>query len=140
MIKRIVVAVDFSDASCRAAAYAVDELAPQLKAEVVLVTVLEPSDLRLAVRAGLHGFATDEDVHRKVREWIEEQFQKIRGGSENVTRDVRRGLPDRELIEAIHEHKADLVVMGASGLGHRTPMGSKAEYVLKHAGVPLVLL
>ena len=141
MIRRIVVPVDFSEASCRAANYAMRELAPQLQAEVVFVTVLEPSDLRVAMSAGLHGFETDEDLHRQVRDWIEEQFRKIESAAPGeAKRDVRRGLPERELIEAIHEHHADLVVMGASGIGRRSPIGRKAEHVLRHGGVPIVLL
>jgi hypothetical protein len=35
MIRRLVVPVDFSEVSCRAAQYAVETLAPQLDAEVI---------------------------------------------------------------------------------------------------------
>ena len=142
MIERIVVPVDFSEASRRAARYAVEELAPQLRAEVVFVTVLEPSDLRVAMNAGLHGFETDEDLHRQVHDWIEEQFKRVESSDDAVKarRDVRRGLPEREIVEAIHEHNASMVVMGAAGIAKRIPIGSKAEYVLRHVDVPLLLL
>ena len=142
MIERIVVPVDFSDAACRAARYAVEELAPQLRAEVVFVTVLEVSDLRVAMSAGLHGFDTDEELHRQVQEWIEEQFQKIESAQDSVKarRDVRRGMPDREIVAAIVEHDASMVVMGAVGIAKALPLGSKAEYVLRHVDVPLVLI
>ena len=137
MIRRIVVPVDFSDASRRAARYALDELAPPFGAEVVLVTVLDVSDLRVAMRAGLHGFDSDEELHAQVHDWIEEQFSKI---GATARRDVRRGLPEREIVEAIAEHEADLVVMGAVGITKRIPIGSKAEYVLRHVDIPLLLL
>lgn len=142
MIQRIVVPVDFSEASRRAARYAVAELAPQLKAEVTFVTVLEVGDLRVAMSAGLHGFDTDEELHAQVRQWIEDQFHGIDGPEDVVTaqRDVRRGIPEREIVEAIQEHEADLVVMGAVGIARRIPIGSKAEYVLRHADVPLLLI
>jgi nucleotide-binding universal stress UspA family protein len=142
MIKRIVVPVDFSENSKRAARYAVEELAPQLGASVVFVTVLEVSDLRVAMSHGLHGFETDEDVHRLVRAWVEEQFAALETGQGSVkaTRDVRRGLPEREIVEAIHQHSADLVVMGAHGIGGRNPIGTKAEHVLAQGNVPLLLL
>jgi nucleotide-binding universal stress UspA family protein len=141
MIKRIVVPVDFSEVSCRAARYVTEELAPQLQAEVVLMTALEASDLRVAMSHGLHGFGSDEDVHRMVRDWIEEQFAKIESGLGTVKakRDVRRGIPEREIVEAIGEHRADLVVMGAHGIGNRRPIGSKAQHVLAHSPVPLLL-
>jgi nucleotide-binding universal stress UspA family protein len=137
MIRRIVVCLDFSDASCRAAHVATHELAPSLGAEVVLVTVLEASDIRVAMNAGLHGFDTDEELHARVEKWVEEQFAKV--GS-NARRDIRRGLVERELLEAVHEHDADMVVMGAVGIAKRFPMGSKAEYVLRHTSIPLLLV
>lgn len=143
MIKRVVVPVDFSEASIRGARYAVDELAQQLGAEVIFVTVLELSDLRVAMSAGLHGFDNDEELHRQVETWIEEQFHRIESaqGSVKTTRDIRRsGLPEREIVEAIREHHADLVVMGSVGIAKRFPFGSKAEYVIRHCDVPLVLL
>jgi nucleotide-binding universal stress UspA family protein len=142
MIKRIVVPVDFSDVSCAAAAFAVRELAPQLGADVIFVTVLEASDLRVAMSAGLHGFDNDEELHRQVAEWVEEQFAKVESaeGAVKATRDVRRGLVDRELVEAIREHNADLVVMGSAGITKRVPLGSKAEYVLRHSSVPVTLI
>lgn len=142
MIKRIVVPIDFSDTSCRAATYAVEELAPQLGADVVFVAVLEVSDLRVAMSQGLHGFETDEDVHRMVQEWVETQFAKVESaqGSAKAKRDVRRGDPEREILEAISEHKADLVVMGAHGIGRRNPIGSKASHVLASSGVPVMLI
>jgi nucleotide-binding universal stress UspA family protein len=142
MIKRIIIPVDFSENSCRAAKYAVEELAPALGAEVVFVSVLEVSDLRVAMSHGLHGFETDEDVKRMVNDWIEEQFAKIESSAGNVkaTRDIRRGLPEREILEAIKEHRGDLVVMGAHGMSHRNPIGGKSEYILAHSEVPLMLM
>lgn len=142
MIRRILVPVDFSEVSCGAARYAVTELAPQLGAEVVFVTVLEASDLRVAMSAGLHGFDTDEEVHRQVAEWVESQFAKVESadGATKARRDVRRGIVEREILEAIQEHDADMVVMGSIGIARRLPIGSKAEYVLRHSNVPLLLI
>jgi nucleotide-binding universal stress UspA family protein len=143
MIKTIVVPVDFSETSCRAARYALEEMGAQLRADIVLVTVLEASDLRVAMKAGLHGFETDEDVKRQVREWIEAEFAKLEaatGEGVKTRRDVRRGIPEREIVEAIREHDADLVIMGSIGVARRIPIGSKAEYVLRHSEVPVTLV
>jgi nucleotide-binding universal stress UspA family protein len=136
MIRRVVVPIDFSAAACAAAHYATTELAP-IGAEIVLVTVLETSDLRIAMNAGLHGFENDDQLHAKVEQWLAEQFAKVPG---TARRDVRRGIVERELVEAVQEHHADLVVMGAVGIAKRFPMGSKAEYVLRHVDVPLLLV
>jgi nucleotide-binding universal stress UspA family protein len=142
MIRRILVPVDFSEVSCGAARYVVTELAPQFGAEVVFVTVLEASDLRVAMSAGLHGFDTDEEVHQQVAEWIEEQFARIESGdgATKAKRDIRRGIVDREILESIQEHDPDMVVMGSIGIAKRLPIGSKAEYVLRHSNVPLLLI
>jgi nucleotide-binding universal stress UspA family protein len=141
MIKRILVPIDFSDMSRRAAHYAISELAPQLGADVVLVTVLEVSDLRTAMRAGLHGFDTDEEVRRQVHDWVEAQFAMLEShGPVSVQRDIRRGLPDRELVAAIREHKPDLIVMGAAGMGRRDPIGSKTEHLIRQVDVPVLLI
>ena len=142
MIKRIVVPVDFSDVSRRAARFAVNELAPQLGADVVFVAVLEVGDLRVAMSAGLHGFDTDEELRQKVREWVEEQFQLIESddGSIKAQRDIRRGMPEREIIEAIREHEADMVVMGSTGIARRTPLGSKTQSVIRHSQIPVLVI
>lgn len=142
MIKKILVPVDFSPNSIRAARYTIEELAPQLGADVTFVTVLDVGDLRVAMSAGLHGFENDDDVKRQVREWIEGQFAKIESAADSVKakRDVRRGLPEREIMEAVQEHAPDLIVMGMHGIGRRDPIGSKAEHVIRHTHVPLMLI
>ena len=141
MIKQILCPVDFSEASCRAAAYALRELAPQLGAEVVWVTVLEASDIRVAIEHGLYGFETDEDLHRQVEEWIEAQFARIDAGKSVTThRDIRRGIPEREIVDAIREHKPGLVVMGSNGITHSLPLGSKTQYVIEHCDTPVVVM
>lgn len=141
MIKRILCPVDFSEASCNAARYAVEELAPQLGAEIVWVTVLETSDIRIALDAGLYGFQNDEDLHRQVEQWIERQFAKLDFEIPvRTTRDVRRGLPEREIVAAVAEHAPQLIVMGSNGIASRVPIGSKTEYVIRHCEVPVVVL
>jgi len=138
MIERIVCPVDFSEVSGRAAAYA-SKLAAEVGASLTFVSVLDVGDLRVAMNAGLHGFENDEELRREIREWIDEQYAKVDPGNTG-TRDIRRGIPEHEIVEAIREHKADLVVMGAVGIARRIPMGSRAEYVLRNSNVPLLLI
>lgn len=143
MISRILVPVDFSDVSIKAARYALDELAPQLGASVLLVTVLEVGDLRVAMKAGLHGFDNDEELHEQINEWIDEQFGRIESASDGrvkTSRSVRRGIPEKEILQAIREHETDLVVMGSTGVARRIPMGSKAEFLVRNSDVPLLLI
>ena len=140
MIRRILIPVDFSSTSRKAAAWGIG-LAQQLGVEALVVSVLEPSDLRVAMNAGLHGFETDEDVKRQVHEWVREQYASIvPAGAKHVSTDVRRGLVEREIVEAIVDFDASLVVMGSSGVTSRVPFGSKTEYVMRNCDVPVVVI
>jgi len=140
MIKRILIPVDFSEDSRKAASWG-HALAEQLAAEVLLVTVLDVGDLRVAMDAGLHGFETSEDLKRQVHTWIDNQYAKvIPPNAKNVRREIRRGIVDKELAAAIREYGADLVVMGTRGLGAHGLIGGKAKYLLEHSSVPVVLM
>ena len=140
MIKRILIPVDFSPDSARAAQWGLD-LGSQLAAEVLLVTVLDVNDLRVAMNAGLHGFHDSEEVRQQVHEWVESEYAKIAPpGTKNVRRDVRRGIVEQEIAEAIRQYEADLIVLGATGIGRRSGIGSKAEYFLRKCDVPVVIV
>jgi nucleotide-binding universal stress UspA family protein len=140
MIKRILIPIDFSETSRRAAQWGID-LANQLDSEAVLVSVLDVSDLRVAMNAGLHGFDNNEDVKRQVQQWIDEQYAKIiPKDAKNVRRDIRRGIVDKELIAAIARENADLIVMGSQGITRRVPLGSKTEFVMRHCSVPVTVI
>ena len=140
MIKRILISVDFSETSNRAARWAVD-LADQIAGEALIVTVLDVGDLRVAMNAGLHGFETDEEMRKQVRDWIERKLTElVPAGAKNVRHDVRRGRVEQQLVEAITEYDANLVVMGSTGVGRRLPLGSKTEYIMRHSDVPIVVV
>lgn len=140
MIERILIPVDFSPASRKAAKWGID-LASQLKVEALIVSVLEVGDLRVAMNAGLHGFETDDDVKRQVDEWVTSQYaQIVPKGAKNVRTDVRRGIAEQQIVEAIAQYRASLVVMGSSGVTRRLPLGSKTEHVMRHCDVPVVVI
>ena len=140
MIRRILIPFDFSATSGKAAAWGI-ELAEQLGVEALVVSVLEPSDLRVAMNAGLHGFDSDEDVTRQVNEWVREQYAAIvPAGAKHVRTDIRRGLVDHEILEAIKHYNPSLVVMGSTGVTRRLPFGSKTEHVMRHCDVPVVVI
>jgi nucleotide-binding universal stress UspA family protein len=140
MIKRILLPVDFSETSQRAARWGID-LASQLAAEVLVVIVLDVGDLRVAMDAGLHSFEDDEDVKKKVHEWIDAEYAKIvPPGTPNVRREVRRGIVEKEIVTTLTQYQPDLVVMGSVGITRRLPLGSKTEYVMRHTEVPVTVV
>ncbi|MBK5259299.1 MAG: universal stress protein [Thermoanaerobaculia bacterium] len=140
MIKRILLPVDFSETSQRAARWGI-ELASQLAAEALVVIVLDVGDLRVAMDAGLHGFENDEDVKRQVQEWIDSEYAKIvPPDAQNVRREIRRGIVEKEIIETVAQYEPQLIVMGSVGITRRLPVGSKTVYVIGHCKVPVTVV
>jgi nucleotide-binding universal stress UspA family protein len=140
MVRRIVIAFDFSPQSARAVVYGI-ELAVQLGAEPVVLTVLDVGDLRVAMKAGLHGFTTNAEVRRAVKRWVAEEDQALLAPSPiPVRRIIRRGIPERAIVAAAVRVKADMIVMASSGMGRRLPIGSRTKEVLRTATVPVLVL
>lgn len=136
-IRRILVPIDFSPASLAAIRVARD-LAEQTGARLRFVTVLDVSDLRAALKAHLSGFRSDDEVHRALAKWIDDNYARI--DRRGATRDVRRGIAEREIVAAIKTYKPEIVVMGSSGLAHALPIGSTTEYVIRHSGRPVLVV
>jgi nucleotide-binding universal stress UspA family protein len=59
-----------------------------------------------------------------------------------VKAEVRRGVPLTELLKAVSAGRADVVVVGARGVGamERLFLGSVAEGTLAHAAIPVLIV
>jgi nucleotide-binding universal stress UspA family protein len=138
--RRILVAVDYSPQSIEAARVAID-LASQLGAQVLLLTVLDVGDLRVALKAHLYAFKTDTEVHRAVRRWIHDQAARVEvPEGVRCVRRVRRGIADQEILSAIRSYRPQLVVMGSRGLARRLALGSTTAAVLRRSPVPVLVV
>jgi universal stress protein A len=136
-IRKILVPVDFSDASRSAASYAI-ELAQQLA----------PADASVSVDVlhawQLAGFATPtselaKDTERQLRAELE-AFVDGLGAKVPVRSHLRLGVPYQEIVQAAKDYESDLVIMGTtgkSGLEHFL-VGSVAERVVRAAPVPVL--
>ncbi len=139
-VRRILVPIDFSPESVAAAGVAAD-LARQLGARLRLLTVLDVSDLRVALKARLYAFKTDAEVHRAVLRWIREQYDRLAlPGDVLCTRSIRRGMVEAEIISAVKKNRPQLVVMGSWGLARRLPLGSKTAAILRRCTVPVLVV
>ncbi len=137
--QRILVPMDFS-AHSRAAAVVAGDLAKQLGARIRFVTVLDVSDLRVALKARLHHFKTSAELRQAVEEWIREQYAAIEVTSGvPYTRTIERGVAEQQIVAAIKSYRPHLVVMGSSGLARRLPVGSKTAAVLRRSAVPVLV-
>jgi nucleotide-binding universal stress UspA family protein len=139
IVRRILVPLDFSEHSLRALRVAID-LAKQTGASLRLLAVLEMSDIRLALQAGLYGFSRDSDLHAAVSRWVQRRFASLElPPGVRATKTVRRGLIEEEIVAAAGRG-VQLIVMGSSGVISRFPVGSKTKAVLRNSPVPVLVV
>ncbi|MBI3622243.1 MAG: universal stress protein [Nitrospirae bacterium] len=136
-IKRIVVPVDFTDFSRRAAEYAV-MLARQFRAKVVLVHVIEPFtyDINESMWVVDH-YAALKAIGERL---LDQQRKALTRKGMAVQTSLLRGAPAFEIIDEARRRRADLIVMGThgrTGLQHLV-LGSVAERVVRLAACPVL--
>lgn len=137
--KRLLVPVDFSDASVAALATARD-LCQALGAEIRVIHVHQ-LQVPYVGDGGFYVPEVDEEEVMEERKRELESFVEQHGDPNiNITSEVRLGDPETEINAIADEFKADMIIMGThgrSGLSHLL-MGSVTESVLRHANVPLL--
>ena len=143
-IKKIMVAVDFSEYSQKVVEYAC-RLAQDLGAELIFVNVINQRDIdmvkhvtmytdKISVKDYINGLIDDRN----------EQMQRLlkdTGCSQIPHRFlIKKGVPFLELVDTATEEKADTVVMGTKGRGNISGIlyGSQAEKMFRHCPVPLL--
>ena len=139
-IRRILIPIDFSDASLQAIDHAL-ALSRQFDSELDLVHVCEPVH-PISSLSGLPLFVSDAEVERRVRQHL----QAVAGSyhlllpNENVH--VTKGRPFEQICELVTNSGADLVVIptrGNTGLKHLL-LGSTSERVVRHASCPVLVI
>ncbi|MCI0527854.1 MAG: universal stress protein [Nitrospira sp.] len=141
IIKKILVATDFSDYAKEALDYAV-YLAKNLEAEIYLVHVFE---IQFFIHAGV-----SPSIQPEVYKWIErskiEVSKMLKALVETVQQEgvktssiLKEGTPFLEILKTAKEVSADLIVLGThgrTGLSH-VMMGSVAERVVRKSTCPV---
>jgi nucleotide-binding universal stress UspA family protein len=134
-IRRILLATDLSAASDVATAHAV-ELARDLQAELIVVSVIDPSThqpdpalARLDQRRAARELAAQELVVSGRRAGVSVQFL------------VWEGEPGPAIVEAAEAEEVDLVVVGSHGRNRveRMVLGSVSDHVVRHAPCPVLI-
>lgn len=143
---KILVPVDFSDRSGRLLAVAGEE-AKARGAELVLLHVIEPA-------AEVAGFETDPEMMRlKIGQDLDQEKRVESARLQEMTADltargvacssvVKFGLPADEIISAVQDQGASLVVMGSHGHGALFHLftGSVVTGVLKLVECPVLVV
>ena len=118
------------------------QTAGPLGLDVTLLRVVTPSRPAVAVEAGPVVLDNTEELCAEAEAYLVPIATELRANGIRVTSEVRRGDPVDEILAAIRDSKADLVIMtthGRTGFG-RLLFGSVAEAVLRHADVPVILM
>jgi nucleotide-binding universal stress UspA family protein len=145
-INKILVCVDLSDYSKANIEYAI-ELAGNSGAELVLQNVINQRDINAVemvsnyypdkIDLARYLETTKKERQEAIRELVREHFFDQKS---TMAIRIDNGYPFEEILKAVDEEKADLVVMGNKGRGNlsRTLFGSAAEKVFRHSPVPVV--
>lgn len=143
-LKRILVPIDFSSASTEALAYAV-ALATPLRAELVLLSVVEPMYPLMPDYDGVHSAALGQllDEHRRTaREELAKIERRYARRRLSIRSMVGTGRPFEVVVQTAKRTRADLIVMathGRTGMAHLLA-GSVAERVVRSAPCPVLTL
>ncbi|MBI5592284.1 MAG: universal stress protein [Deltaproteobacteria bacterium] len=144
-IHRILVAIDFSQFSKYILEYAAS-LAEPLKAELVLVNVINQRDIDIVSKLSLNiNLSTQEyiDQTRKERlQAMDAMMHELRVTHLKYQRIIKTGTPFVELVQAITDTQSDLAIMGSKGRGNIAGVlfGSTAEKLFRRSPVPLLSL
>ena len=141
-IRKIVVPMDFSDVSERAALYA-ESIARSLNAALYLVHV-QPSSASTphSLDPVSAGADSREQRYHAALEHLEGLARRFASPTLRVTTEVRTGETAESIAQASRHYGADLVIMGTHG---RTGMahllaGSIAEKVIRTAPCPVLVV
>jgi universal stress protein A len=138
-LKRILVPVDFSDASRNAVKYAL-RVGALTKAELVFVHIIVP-DASLGLDK-LPPICSDE-LKENAGENLRALVRAARdSGNEGATSICRVGLPAHEIVEAAKETDVDLIVIATHGYTawKHFCIGSTAERVVRAAPCPVLVV
>lgn len=131
--KRVLCAVDQSNPAARGLRNAI-RLVRAFGGQLLVLTVVPAVTPEVA--AGVTGSFADEQT--KFDSLWRGEFMKVLGESDlsdiAVTKEVRYGLPHRQIIAAAQEFQADLIVMGTTGRTGlaRVLVGSTTRRVFEH--------
>lgn len=132
--KKILVALDGSQQSLRALNYAASIYSQGETARIYLLNVIEWAD------------ENDESIDEELAAEMEEQGRRmlrsvvIPRTARDYERIVKLGDPATKIVEMAEKLKADMIVMGSTGLGNTKEIGHVSGRVLKMTSIPVVFL
>ena len=139
-LRKILVPVDFSDASCKALKYAT-AFAAQFQAQLLLLHVVEfalvGSDFGLVELSQIEADMRESALER-LGTWMKREVPP----NIPVNARVQCGRPYLEILEIAKTDEADLILIashGHSSLAH-VVLGSTVERIVRHAPCPVLVV
>jgi universal stress protein A len=136
MLERVVVGIDFSEASFDAARAALAQFGRG--AEIILAHAISFPDPPPIVRGR---YPRRDLVVATLRAGAEKRLNDLRQSLPNsrIALEIREGDPAEFLARVAEDHSADLIVVGTHGNGVGYPLGSTAESLVRITRVPVLL-
>jgi nucleotide-binding universal stress UspA family protein len=140
-IQRILVPIDFSDASTRALEYG-SRLAATLGAELTVVHVVAPLVTHAWMEGAEQGGDTIDAWLTDAHATLAEAVASVHGHVPVVRGTVAIGLEAEEILDFTSRQRIDLIVMGMHGHGRRQRWlhGSVTDQVLRRAPCPVLAI
>jgi nucleotide-binding universal stress UspA family protein len=137
-IRKLLLATDLSEASSSATDEAF-ELARQLQAALLVVSVIDPGSLLLP---GGRFRARIDQVRERREQLAQALVERGREEGVEVSFLVWSGDPGDMIIEAAESEQVDMIVVGSHGRGAvgRFLIGSVSEFVVRHARCPVLVV
>lgn len=138
-IRTVVCAVDFSEISEHALAYAV-RLAEKFSAQLQVVHVCHPPTLLINDTDVILPPDFHEDYRAAMQQRMDALIGTYRDSGLPIQGQLREGAPQDEIVAFARERGADLVVLGTHGHRGLTHLllGSVAERVVRNAHIPVL--
>jgi nucleotide-binding universal stress UspA family protein len=137
-LERVVIGMDFSEPSIKAARWAALHFAPN--AEIILVHSMEISQPPSFLRAAL---PPPPELEATTRQGAEQRLREVglALGAPRIWPEVRVGRPADQIAAIAQEHQADLIIVGEHGRSGDLwgILGSTAEQLVRNAPVPVLL-
>lgn len=142
MFKRIIIPVDGSECSLRAADVA-GSLARELGSQCIVCVAVD-----VVAAAGYAAAAPDlveawlKTLRDNARSVLEETAARLRAAGTDIKTAVADGNASDAILQFAKEHGGDLIVMGSHGRSglRRLFLGSVAETVVRSATIPVLIV
>jgi nucleotide-binding universal stress UspA family protein len=137
-IKKLLVPVDFSEASKKAVTYGLT-LAGQFDAQVIIAHIV-PESSALTYAFPTETSDTEKEQYERARRNIDKLVAASHRARVNLERIVKIGAVEDQLLGIVKDEAVDLVVMGTHGRRYvgRWFIGSITEHMLRKVPVPVL--